>query len=214
MRFFKLPNFQYQREFEAIRWLRHPRIVAYYAYFETPDSYNLAMEFVPNGSLKNMITIHRTRGCPFKLQTVLKFLVNLIQGVEYLHANGIIHGDLATCNVVFDEEYELKIADFGYARFLNEPSEGQWLKEALGMGHCNCYFEKHDDVFGLGCILYELCSLDLPYTATTYELPDTYPNALNKLCEKMTKRNPTKRITIDGIIKHSLINQIYKSSKI
>lgn len=47
----------------------------------------------------------------------------LLTGVKYLHSNGIIHTDLKPANIMFDENYNLKIIDFGHSQFSSSPNK-------------------------------------------------------------------------------------------
>jgi polo-like kinase 4 len=107
-----------------IHWqLRNPSILELYNYFEDSEYVYMVMELCENGNLYQYLREH-PRGHLTEPEA-RGVLLQLIQGLAYLHSNGIIHRDLKLSNLLLNSKYQLKIADFGLAVKLQDPSAEQ-----------------------------------------------------------------------------------------
>ncbi|CAG9325758.1 unnamed protein product [Blepharisma stoltei] len=123
-------NISALREIEIHQSIRHLNIVTFYDSGETEDAYNLLLEYLP-GYLYFTDRIE-VNNKPFNLkpdggvQKLKSFSYDVIQGLEYLHSQGIIHLDLKPGNLLLytdvdEDEYPLvKICDFGLSRKVDE----------------------------------------------------------------------------------------------
>jgi len=88
----------------------------------TTCSINVAMEFVPGGSLQNILKYFGT----FKEKLVKIYVIQILGGLINLHSNGIIHGDLKLSNSLIDDAGVVKLADFAFLKqtfLLEQPDE-------------------------------------------------------------------------------------------
>lgn len=133
IKFFKVMDntkLYFDSEVAAMSQLQHPSITMLYDYdekavlkhedgTETPISY-LALEFVPNGELFNYIY----KISPFPDMIARRYFKQLVEGLEYIHSKGIAHCDIKLENILLDESYNIKIADFGFSSsIINENEE-------------------------------------------------------------------------------------------
>ena len=109
-------NVDYKRELKALTEFSKPKyrqkgvFVDFLGWWDNPDSIFLAMEYFPMGSLEDNIS-----SGPPKVQ-VMDVMVQLLEGLEIMHAEGFAHRDLKPANIFVvrkDPEWWVKIGDFG-----------------------------------------------------------------------------------------------------
>ena len=103
-----------ENEYRVVTSLgNHPRIIQFYAII--PDQRNfqviIIMEYMEGGSLAGKLTNKK----PLPDELVVKYLVQLLEGLSFLHQKGIYHSDINPTNILFDANDNLKISDFGIA---------------------------------------------------------------------------------------------------
>eukprot|EP00592_Proboscia_alata_P000860 CAMPEP_0194372086 /NCGR_PEP_ID=MMETSP0174-20130528/20384_1 /TAXON_ID=216777 /ORGANISM="Proboscia alata, Strain PI-D3" /LENGTH=996 /DNA_ID=CAMNT_0039150383 /DNA_START=634 /DNA_END=3621 /DNA_ORIENTATION=+ len=107
-----------EREIEVMKLLNHPNIVRYLG-AEVDNSKSLLhifQEWVPGGSLASLL---RKFG-PFGKRVICIYLRQILEGLEYLHDNHIIHRDVKGGNILVDDRGNVKLADFGASKKLSE----------------------------------------------------------------------------------------------
>jgi hypothetical protein len=108
----------FQREINVLRSLNHENIVRYLGSEVLPggqgDSLMLYIfqEWVPGGSLAGLL---RKFG-PFSTTIIQRYLMQILQGLAYLHEHHIIHRDIKGGNILVDDRGIVKLADFGAAK--------------------------------------------------------------------------------------------------
>ena len=106
-----------------LKTLRHPNVLQFIgACRPDDDRFFIVTEFVPNDTLRNVLD---TKGARLDWRMRCKFASDASRGLEYLHANRIIHRDIKSDNLLIDENWRVKIADFGFARVHEETANAQ-----------------------------------------------------------------------------------------
>ena len=104
-----------QQEVDFIRNLKHPNVIEYKACLldREANTINIFMEYAVGGSLASLV-----KKCTRRLpeDTVRLYVVQILQGLSFLHAKGIIHRDIKGDNVLLDASGNAKLADFGCAK--------------------------------------------------------------------------------------------------
>lgn len=128
----------------------------------------LTMNYASNGSLFDYI--YETKQ-PFSEIVARSIFIQLLSGVYYLHHKKIAHRDLKTENIMLDDEFKIKIGDFGFSTIIN-PSENKGLvKHHVGtvgyqspqlLEHC-LYDGISNDLFACGVILFILVNAYPPF---------------------------------------------------
>ena len=103
---------RFQREATAIAALQHPHIAVLYEFGDWDGKPFLAMEYLAGGSLVERIA----RG-PLPFNVVLRYALQFGRGLAYAHRKSIVHRDIKPANALFTEEGDLKIVDFGLAKW-------------------------------------------------------------------------------------------------
>lgn len=93
--------------------LEHPNILRLYHFFEDDRNVYLVMELCEKGELYKLLK--KNNGAPFEEDQVRSFVQDIVQGLVYLHTQGIIHRDLKLSNILLSRGMQAKIADFGLA---------------------------------------------------------------------------------------------------
>ena len=162
------------REIKILKIVRHPSIIQLYQIIETPTKFYLIMEYANGGELFDYIVSHgkvrETQAC--------KIFQQLLTGLEYLHSMGIAHRDLKPENLLIDQDFTIKIVDFGLS---NTFKPGETLKTACGspcyaapeMIAGKRYNGAKADIWSSGVVLFALLCGYLPFedpnTATLYK---------------------------------------------
>lgn len=164
------PQFRsrFEREIKMVASLEHPSIVPVYDVGDEGGQPYFVMRFMTGGSLADLIE----KG-EFTIQDTAAIIAKVAQGLAFAHRKGIIHRDLKPDNILFDENGEPFISDFGIAKLAEAGSNltGSGVigtpaymspEQAQGIE-----IDAKSDVYGLGVIVYQMISGHQPYSADT-----------------------------------------------
>jgi hypothetical protein len=110
---------EFDAEVETLSSIRHVNVVKLYCSITSEDSSLLVYEYMPNGSLWDRL--HASRKMELDWQTRYEIAVGAAKGLEYLHHGcdrPIIHRDVKSSNILLDELFKPRIADFGLAKMI------------------------------------------------------------------------------------------------
>ncbi|XP_040268431.1 MAP/microtubule affinity-regulating kinase 3 isoform X4 [Bufo gargarizans] len=207
------------REVRIMKILNHPNIVKLFEVIETEKTLYLIMEYASGGEVFDYLVAH---GRMKEKEARAKFR-QIVSAVQYCHQKHIVHRDLKAENLLLDADMNIKIADFGFS---NEFTVGNKLDTFCGsppyaapeLFQGKKYDGPEVDVWSLGVILYTLVSGSLPFDGQNLKelrervLRGKYriPFYMSTDCENLLKRflvlNPTKRGTLEQIMKDRWIN--------
>ena len=97
--------------------LQHPYVVRFFDSFQGGNSLYIIMEFCENKDLGQYLK--RQMGKHLSEAKIWKFFIEMSLGLQYLHANRILHRDIKTINMFLAKDDKIKIGDLGVARELN-----------------------------------------------------------------------------------------------
>lgn len=200
-----------EREIQYLQLLRHPHIIKLYTVITTPTDIIMVLEYA-GGELFEYIVTHGRLQEP----QARKFFQQIVCAVEYCHRHKIVHRDLKPENLLLDEQFNVKIADFGLSNIM---TDGNFLKTSCGSPNYaapevisgKLYAGPEVDVWSCGVILYVLLVGRLPFddeyiptlfkkiAAGTYSIPNYLSPGAVSLIKKMLMVNPVHRITIAEI---------------
>ncbi|ESW15518.1 hypothetical protein PHAVU_007G078800 [Phaseolus vulgaris] len=159
---------EFSQEVAILRQVQHKNVVRFIGACTKCPHLCIVTEYMPGGSLYDYM--HKNHNV-LELSQLLKFAIDVCKGMEYLHANNIIHRDLKTANLLMDTHNVVKVADFGVARFLNqggvmtaETGTYRWMAPEV-INHQP--YDQKADVFSFSIVLWELVTAKVPYDTMT-----------------------------------------------
>ncbi|GLT49888.1 hypothetical protein SLA2020_234120 [Shorea laevis] len=156
---------QFNREVTLLSRLHHQKVIKFVAACKKPPVYCVITEYLSEGSLRAYL--HKLDHKSLPLQKLIAIALDIAHGMEYIHSKGVIHRDLKPENILIDENFHLKVADFGIAceeaycdLLADDPGTYRWM--APEMIKKKSYGQKVD-VYSFGLILWEMVAGTIPY---------------------------------------------------
>lgn len=157
---------RFRQEARTIAALEHFAIVPVYDFGEHDDAPFLVMRYMRGGSLRR-----RMHGRPLPLDEVVRIVDRLAPALDKAHARGVIHRDLKPDNVLFDEDGEPYLSDFGIARMAEATHTMTIVGTPAYMSpeqvQGDQKLDGRSDTYALGVMLFELLTGRQPYEAPT-----------------------------------------------
>jgi serine/threonine protein kinase len=197
------------REGRLLTELTHPHIVRAYETLKEPQP-TLILETLTGATLAYLIETRQRR---LHLAAIVHLGLHLCSAIHYLHRHGILHLDLKPSNIV-SERGLAKLLDLSIAR---PPGRGE--KDAGTLNYMapeqarGDYFSPATDVWGIGAVLFETATGEVPFDA--YEDESSYdqlerraesvrlyrrvPAAFDDLVHSCLEPDPVLRPTVDGV---------------
>ena len=208
-------------EVEILSTLKHTNIIRYRGCTKQRKNLYILMDYADGGDLAT--AIQKQGRNPFPEDQILDWFVQICLAMKYIHDRKILHRDMKPQNVFLSSGNIVKLGDFGIAKTLDHT--GDMAKTAIGTPlYCSpeiCIGKKYNsksDIWSLGCVLYELCTLRRPFTGrnvsdimrniisrTPRKIPSHYSSEMQQLIDIMLDKNPENRPTINDILKLPLI---------
>lgn len=149
-------------EIDLLKNLDHPNIVQYRGFVKTSDYLYIILEYCENGSLH---TICKKFG-KFPESLVAVYICQVLEGLLYLHEQGVIHRDIKGSNILATKEGGVKLADFGVATRTGGLSDNAvvgspyWMApEVVDQSGATTA----SDIWSVGCVVIELLEGKPPY---------------------------------------------------
>ncbi|RLW08246.1 hypothetical protein DV515_00003209 [Chloebia gouldiae] len=216
-----------RKEAVLLAKMKHPNIVAFKESFEADGHLYIVMEYCDDGDL--MQKIKHQGGNLFPEDTILHWFAQMCLAVKHIHDRRVLHRDIKSKNVFLTQSGKVKLGDFGSARLLAHPMS--YACTYVGTPYYvppeiweSLPYNNKSDIWSLGCILYELCTLKHPFQANSWKhlilkickgsydpLPSHYSYELHYLIKQMFKRNPQNRPSASTILARSCLTKRVKN---
>jgi len=213
----------FKRETDIMMKLKHPNIITLYDTIidENTENVYLIMDYYSRGDFSNFL-----KKRPLKEKYAVKYLKQLSEGLKYLLSNNIIHRDLKPQNILITDVGDIKITDFGFARYFDNDLLIQTIcGSPLYMAPEIMKSQKYDyksDLWSVGIIFYEMLVGNTPFKSKNiYELirriendevkvPSKFKLSINcqNLLYSLLKKNPEERISWEDFFGHTLLRDV------
>ena len=148
-----------KREIALLKLVDHPHILSLVDIYESQRHLYIISEYASKGELFNLISDKKL----LDESEAANFFRQLIYGIEYLHSFGICHRDIKPENLLLDDHNNIKIADFGFARFAKENAaetscgSPHYAAPEVLSGHP--YDGRAADIWSCGVVLFTLLTV-------------------------------------------------------
>ena len=209
---------KFKKEFELMRRLNHFNVVKmHHIIVENNYTYFLVLDYHARGDLSNIL-----KGKPLGEDRTQYYSTHLKDGLKYLFDKKIIHRDLKPQNILISDDNILKITDFGFARYVENPNSlinticGSPLYMAPEILGRNSY-SIVSDLWSVGVIIYQMLFGKLPFNGRNFI--DLISNIEKKnikinenldlsdmsidIVKRLLVKNPKERITWEEFFNHN-----------
>uniref|UniRef100_A0A3B3ZJS1 Protein kinase domain-containing protein n=1 Tax=Periophthalmus magnuspinnatus TaxID=409849 RepID=A0A3B3ZJS1_9GOBI len=215
-----------RREAVLLSKMSHANIVAFRESFEDGNLLCIVMEYCSGGDL--LQRIQKQQKEQFLVDDILKWFAQMCAGAKHIHDKRVLHRDLKSKNIFLTENGTIKLGDFGSACVLNNSKA--FAQTYVGTPYYvapeiwdNQPYNNKSDVWSLGCVLYELCTLQHPFQASSWKrlilkvcrgsyppLPRHLPYEVHYLLKHMFKTNPKDRPSLHTILTSHRVSKLLR----
>ncbi|KAG8056634.1 hypothetical protein GUJ93_ZPchr0002g25211 [Zizania palustris] len=212
-----------EEEVKLLKNLSHPNIVRYLGTVQEEDTVNILLEFVPGGSIQSLLG----KLGSFPEAVIKKYTKQILQGLEYLHNNAIIHRDIKGANILVDNKGCIKLADFGASKQVAKlatitaaktmKGTPHWMAPEVIVGSGHTFSA---DIWSVGCTVIEMATGKPPWSQQYQEvallfhvgttkshppIPEHVSPEAKDFLLKCLQKEPELRSTASDLLKHPFV---------
>lgn len=186
----------------------HPGIVRLHWAFQDDWSLYFVLDLARNGELQSRIS----RMGSLSTACARYYAAQLVDALDYMHLRGVIHRDLKPENLLLDDEFRIKVTDFGTGKLIDVPPEratktfvgtAQYVSPELLEANET---SKSSDLWALGCVLYQMIAGRFAFQGLSeyltwqkikqldYTFPDGFDPEAADLVRRLLVRDPLERL--------------------
>ncbi|KAK1754510.1 hypothetical protein QBC47DRAFT_302152 [Echria macrotheca] len=214
-----------EAEIDLLKNLNHDNIVKYIGFVKTADCLNIILEYCENGSLHSICKAYGK----FPENLVGVYMTQVLQGLQYLHDQGVIHRDIKGANILTTKDGTVKLADFGVSTstLAGPDKEAQvvgtpyWMApEIIQLSGAT----SSSDIWSVGCTVIELLQGKPPYHNLAAmpalfaivnddhpPLPEGVSPAARDFLMQCFQKDPNLRVSARKLLRHAWITGCRRS---
>lgn len=189
------------------------------------------MDYADGGDLYTKINERKKLGSLWPESFILDLFVQICLALKHVHDRRILHRDLKTQNIFLTSKGEVKMGDFGISRVLQHTYD--CARTAIGTPYylspeiCQDQpYNQRSDIWSLGCMLYEIVTLNHAFDATSMKglvmkilrgnyppISKNYSKELGDLISTLLKKNPDERPTINQVLQTPFLSVQFLNSE-
>uniref|UniRef100_A0A8P4GL15 Protein kinase domain-containing protein n=1 Tax=Dicentrarchus labrax TaxID=13489 RepID=A0A8P4GL15_DICLA len=212
------PNAALISEMETLNSITHPHVTSTNNSFkdEDHDVYYLVAEHCHSGSLAEKV-----KGTSLDESQILSWIVEICMALRTIHENDLFHKNLTPQNIFFTEFGTLRLGGFGKLKGnIVSSAGGEAVNYLAPEVFSSATYDAKSDIWSVGCILYELCTQKLAFSAETTvdlnpriisgpvpRLQDTWSSEFQELFSDILQRDPDSRPTTYEILGRPIVLQ-------
>ncbi|XP_066551424.1 serine/threonine-protein kinase STK11 isoform X2 [Amia ocellicauda] len=221
------------REIQLLRRLRHKNVIQLVdvLYNEEKQKMYMVMEYCVCGMQEMLESVPEKR---FPVFQAHGYFCQLIDGLEYLHSQGIVHKDIKPGNLLLTTDGALKISDLGVAEALHPFAEDDTCRTSQGSpafqppeiaNGLDTFSGFKVDIWSAGVTLYNITTSLYPFEGDNiyklfenigkgdYSIPEDCGPLLTDLLRGMLEYDPAKRFSIQHIRQHNWVRKKHPPSE-
>ena len=210
-------------EVRLLASLNHKNVIGYREAFydQSSNTLNIVMEYADDGDLSTKIKKFIKNKCYFDEKTIWSTLIQILEGLKYLHKSDIIHRDLKSANIFLTKKGFVKIGDLNVSKIIGknmaitQTGTPYYASPEVWSDHP---YDYKCDIWSAGCIIYEMASLKMPFRGTSMQvlysnvmkgefppIPLIYSDDLMSIIKLMLVKNPQKRPSAQELLNNEII---------
>ena len=211
-------------EIRILASLSHPNIIGYKEAFfdEKSKTLNIVMEFADDGDIDKKIKDNLKKRNLFSEETIWSWIIQILEGLKYLHENNIMHRDIKCANIFLMKNGLLKLGDLNVSKIaklgIAQTQTGTPYYISPEIWEEKPYDYKCD-IWSVGCIIYEMCTLHPPFRGTSlhelyknikngYYIPiSNYSNDIKDIISMMLVIDNKKRASAEQLLNTNIIKK-------
>ncbi|KAF2073209.1 hypothetical protein CYY_005491 [Polysphondylium violaceum] len=220
---------EFKKEVCLMTKLRNPHLLLFMGACTTPGDLCIVTELMPKGSVHSLLRVKDDSPDFITFQRAILIARDTALGMNWLHLSNppILHLDLKPANLLVDNNWVVKVADFGLSKIKIGSSTTGQAGSPLYMAPemlLNKEYDEKCDVFSFGILLWELLTKQEPYNKafTSYPelstgvahrgvrptIPDYFPTRLKEFLNRCWEQNPVRRPSFSDITKQKILDLI------
>ena len=201
---------QYKKIINILSKINNANLIKYYNLSIKDNTLNLLMEYGGDMDLKKFIKSYKNKSELIDEDIIIDIILQICKGLKEIHKNKIIHRDLTPDNIFIDNNYKIKIGYFGVSKITT--TLNKYTKSQIGKTYYiapeilkGTEYNNKVDIYSLGCIIYELFTLNEYYIDKLDEKDckintEIYNSKYQELIDLLLKKDYHERPNIEEII--------------